>query len=209
MAKKKKLMEDENPKDFLDEEAMDGERVILLDERGQLLDEEEAMRQEEELLSKIDNFFLANPIVPNVASEEEEDEEETTVTINNEGDIVKEETKIVVATGELAVVSVNEPSIFEEQLVIRVIRRHMSELSKAWMEVDKIEGHLRYFVNGYALYDNIVDSYRKERNELSSLLNVRPVSLSNLKNEQLRNRLEMEYRETADKLFDLLLEFEE
>ena len=43
MAKKKtELMEEENKKDFLDEESMEGERVFLMDEKGEILDAEEA-----------------------------------------------------------------------------------------------------------------------------------------------------------------------
>ncbi len=38
MAKKKtELMEEENKKDFLDEESMEGERVFLMDEKGEIL----------------------------------------------------------------------------------------------------------------------------------------------------------------------------
>ena len=62
MAKKKtELMEEENKKDFLDEESVEGERIFLMDEKGEILDAEEAERLESELLLKVDTYFMANP----------------------------------------------------------------------------------------------------------------------------------------------------
>ena len=93
MPKKTDLMEEN---EFLSEETMEGECVVLQDETGRMLTEEEAVLEEERLLMKIDNFFLANPSFPQMeAEEEEEDEEDTLVTLNKEGEIIKEVTTVL------------------------------------------------------------------------------------------------------------------
>ena len=73
MPKKTDLMEEN---EFLSEETMEGECVVLQDETGRMLTEEEAVLEEERLLMKIDNFFLANPSFPQMEAEEEEEDEE-------------------------------------------------------------------------------------------------------------------------------------
>lgn len=214
MAKKTDLMEED---EFLSEETMDGDCVVLQDETGRLLTEEEAAVEEERLLMKIDNFFLANPAFPQMeAEEEEEDEEDTLVTLNKEGEIIKEVTTILsqkdpvgIETGKLTISNDGTPSLFEEQLTIRVIRKHLSKISQVSMRIEEVESAFYELCEGGSLHDNIIDAIRKERNELTSLLSVKPVQLSNLKNKQLRGRLEAESRELMDKIVDLTFSFED
>lgn len=216
MAKKKtELMEEENKKDFLDEESMEGERVFLMDEKGEILDAEEAERLENELLLKVDTFFMANPSLEMTASEQE-DEEETTVIVDNEGNILEKETKKVITkgrieftSGQMAIVDKPGPSVFEEQLLIRVINKHIRELREGYERITENEVDFYLFTEAENLYDNIVDAYRKQRNALSSILNVKPVSLDNLNDGRLKAMLEQDYRKTADKLFDLMLLMED
>lgn len=216
MAKKKtELMEEENKKDFLDEESMEGERVFLMDEKGEILDAEEAERLENELLLKVDTFFMANPSLEMTASEQE-DEEETTVVVDNEGNILEKETKKVITkgrieftSGQMAIVDKPGPSVFEEQLLIRVINKHIRELREGYERITENEVDFYLFTEAENLYDNIVDAYRKQRNALSSILNVKPVSLDNLNDGRLKAMLEQDYRKTADKLFDLMLLMED
>ena len=213
MPKKTDLMEEN---EFLSEETMEGECVVLQDETGRMLTEEEAVLEEERLLMKIDNFFLANPSFPQMeAEEEEEDEEDTLVTLNKEGEIVKEVTTVLkqketgnIVTGRLTI-SDSGPSLFEEQLTIHVIRKHLSKISQASMKIEEVENAFYELCEGGSLHDNIIDAIRKERNELTSLLSVKPVKLSNLKNKQLRGRLEAESRELMDKIVDLTFSFED
>ena len=217
MAKKKtELMEEENKKDFLDEESMEGERVFLMDEKGEILDAEEAERLESELLLKVDTYFMANPSLEMTASEQE-DEEETTVVVDNEGNILEEETKKVITKGRIEFTSGQitiadkpaTPSVFEEQLLIRVINKHIRELREGYERITEKEVDFYLFTEAENLYDNIVDAYRKQRNVLSSILNVKPVSLDNLNDGRLKAMLEQDYRKTADKLFDLMLLMED
>lgn len=217
MAKKKtELMEEENKKDFLDEESMEGERVFLMDEKGEILDAEEAERLESELLLKVDTYFMANPSLEMTASEQE-DEEETTVVVDNEGNILEEETKKVITKGRIEFTSGQitiadkpaTPSVFEEQLLIRVINKHIRELREGYERITENEVDFYLFTEAENLYDNIVDAYRKQRNTLSSILNVKPVSLDNLNDGRLKAMLEQDYRKTADKLFDLMLLMED
>ena len=217
MAKKKtELMEEENKKDFLDEESMEGERVFLMDEKGEILDAEEAERLESELLLKVDTYFMANPSLEMTASEQE-DEEETTVVVDNEGNILEEETKKVITKGRIEFTSGQitiadkpaTPSVFEEQLLIRVINKHIRELREGYERITDNEVDFYLFTEAESLYDNIVDAYRKQRNALSSILNVKPVSLDNLNDGRLKAMLEQDYRKTADRLFDLMLLMED
>lgn len=216
MAKKKtELMEEENKKDFLDEESMEGERVFLMDEKGEILDAEEAERLENELLLKVDTYFMANPSLEMTASEQE-DEEETTVVVDNEGNILEKETKNVITkgrieftSGQMTIVDKPGPSVFEEQLLIRVINKHIRELREGYERITENEVDFYLFTEAENLYDNIVDAYRKQRNVLSSILNVKPVSLDNLNDGRLKAMLEQDYRKTADKLFDLMLLMED
>lgn len=216
MAKKKtELMEEENKKDFLDEESMEGERVFLMDEKGEILDAEQAERLENELLLKVDTYFMANPSLEMTASEQE-DEEETTVVVDNEGNILEKETKKVITkgrieftSGQMAIVDKPGPSVFEEQLLIRVINKHIRELREGYERITENEVDFYLFTEAENLYDNIVDAYRKQRNALSSILNVKPVSLDNLNDGRLKAMLEQDYRKTADKLFDLMLLMED
>ena len=217
MAKKKtELMEEENKKNFLDEESMEGERVFLMDEKGEILDAEEAERLESELLLKVDTYFMANPSLEMTASEQE-DEEETTVVVDNEGNILEEETKKVITKGRIEFTSGQitiadkpaTPSVFEEQLLIRVINKHIQELREGYERITDNEVDFYLFTEAENLYDNIVDAYRKQRNTLSSILNVKPVSLDNLNDGRLKAMLEQDYRKTADKLFDLMLLMED
>jgi len=217
MAKKKtELMEEENKKDFLDEESMEGERVFLMDEKGEILDAEEAERLENELLLKVDTYFMANPSLEMTASEQE-DEEETTVVVDNEGNVLEEETKKVITKGRIEFSSgqitiadkPTTPSVFEEQLLIRVINKHIRELREGYERITDNEVDFYLFTEAESLYDNIVDAYRKQRNTLSSILNVKPVSLDNLNDGRLKAMLEQDYRKTADKLFDLMLLMED
>lgn len=204
MSKKKDELFEEETK----EQETPKEEIVLVDENGKQLTEEEAQAEEERLHSIMNQFFLTN--LPNnntLAADEQEDDEEITVKVDNEGKVLKEETvKKETVEKETFVPTNNEPSIFEETMTEKFIQSYMEKIDLSYNSIMKLQDDFLVLSQGGKLYDDVIDAYRKEKNELRSLLMVKPVSLHNLKNERLKARLEAEFRQFTRSLFDIVSE---
>ena len=186
------------------------EPIVLEDEKGQQLTEEEAAMEEARLESLMQSYFINNMVANQMEAQEQEDDEDILVTVDEDGEVVKEETtkteivekEILVDREPVAIM----PSIFEEELLIQVIQKHKSRVRRAANEIIEMQNSFYELIEGPALYDNFIDAQRREVNELESLLFVKPVSLHNLKNEKLKSILEKEMREAIRDMFSIVNE---
>jgi len=184
--------------------------VVLLDERGKALTEEEARLEEEKLNNLMNNFFINN--LPQMQGAfEEEDEEAIIATIDEKGTVLEEkkEKSNIVATGQIALSCSSQLSIFEQSLLKSVIRSHMSKMTKAYASVLEVEQDFYLLTEGFGLFNNFSDAYRREKNELQSLLFSDDISLDKLRNEQLKRILERDLEELASNLVSVISAFAE
>lgn len=195
-----------NKKDTLLEQEKEAP-IVLVDEKGKALTEEEAREEEERLNASLELYFSANPTIESsYKADEESDEEEVTVTVNDHGEVTKEE---IIKQGEIKkeeVLLPAGPSFVEEEILKQVISKHIKFLEEEYDTIMKVEGSFFAFSEGSTLFDNIVDAYRKERNELHSLFFNSPVSLENLSNETLKRALEQETKDFISSMFNLVQE---
>lgn len=203
MAKKKDAL-------LVEDSTEESSVVVLLDERGKALTEEEARVEEEKLNMMMTSFFMNN--LPQMQSAfEEEDEEAIIATVDEQGKVIEEKKqKVKVATNEQLSISCDKQlSIFEQSLLKGVIRAHMSKMTKAYASILEVEEDFYSLTEGFGLFNNFSDAYRREKNELQSLLFSENVSLDKLKNENLKRILERDLEELANNLVSVISAFAE
>lgn len=183
------------------------EAVVIVDETGEKLTQEEALAEEKRLDGLIEMYFLNNPEqrLANDA-QEQEDEEDITVTVSKEGSVVKEEIiKTVPASGEVILSEApNNSSFVEDEILRQVVSQHIKQLDESFEKIKENSKDFYVLSQGGTLFDNIVDAYRKEQRELTSLLFGETILLNTLENDKLKYTLEQETKLFIKQLFQFV-----
>ena len=187
------------------------EELVILDESGNYLSEEEARIEEERLEKEMKLYFQNNPYQSSDFSIEEDEELESIVSLSNEGQVLAEkEIQTIEKETEVLVPAGSSSSFLESIFLQQIIQKRLEVMNKASEEIEKVSDSFYKLENGHSLYDNFLDSYRKERNRLNSYLFMgEELSIEAIKEEETKRILKSELKQAVKNLFELKDIFQE
>ena len=179
-------------KEFTNEEDISSEDY-LLDQNGVLISKEEAIDEEAKLENMLNNWFVSQSNTFELTAEELDDDYEDDVY---EEDIAKTNQKFIELGSES--VSKTEHSLLERALIAATVNKLVSDLNNESVRIS--EELSNSLLSNHNLIDNLIDTYRKERGQISSVVFGDDIFIENAP-ANIQKKINRQARLTLDKVF--------